>query len=108
VFRGLVLLAGLTGCAALAQSALDLPGIYIDSNAFPLSKANEAALTAALGVSGVDGLVLVLGWDGIEPGMGRYDWNHPPSASNIFLYNQAFGHTGRALCSKNRKKRSVS
>ena len=39
----------------------DLRGIYVDSNAFPIPKTNEAALSQALDVPGVDGLVLVIG-----------------------------------------------
>lgn len=78
-----VLLAGLTAAvsplaaqeAPNGTSATDLRGIYVDSNAFPISKANETALTASLTVPGVDGLVLVLGWDGIEPSPGQYDWS---------------------------------
>ena len=55
-------------------SSADLRGIYVDSNAFPIGAANSTALGAALHVPGVDGLVLVLGWDGIEPAMGQYQW----------------------------------
>lgn len=40
----------------------DLRGIYVDRNAFPPSAENNAALSEALNVPGVDVLVLVLGW----------------------------------------------
>ena len=60
--------------ASPTTSPGDLRGIYVDSNAFPISTTDETALTASLGVSGVDGLVLVLGWDGIEHAKGQYDW----------------------------------
>jgi hypothetical protein len=50
-------------------------GLYVDSTAFPIATANAATLAASLNVPGVDGLVLVLGWDGIEPNMGQYQWN---------------------------------
>jgi hypothetical protein len=56
-------------------AASDLRGLYVDSNAFPISKANAAALTASLSVTGVDGVVLVFGWDGIEPAMGQFQWD---------------------------------
>jgi hypothetical protein len=68
ILAGLFLLAG-------AAAAADLRGIYVDSNAFPISQANAAALTQSFSVPGVDGLVLVLGWDGLEPAMGQYDWS---------------------------------
>lgn len=62
--------------AAHAQSpSNDLRGIYVDSNAFPISQQNAAALTASLTVHGVDGLVLVLAWDKIEPALGQYQWD---------------------------------
>lgn len=69
-----VILAGLFLVAGAAAAA-DLRGIYVDSNAFPISQANAAALTQSFSVPGVDGLVLVLGWDGLEPAMGQYDWS---------------------------------
>ena len=64
-------------CAAVrAQSPpADLRGIYVDSNAFPISQQNAAALTESLTVHGVDGLVLVLAWDQIEPALGQFQWN---------------------------------
>ncbi len=57
------------------QSAVvDLRGLYVVTNVLPVSKANSDALAAAYNVPGVNGTVLVLGWDGIEPAMGQYDW----------------------------------
>ena len=52
----------------------DLRGIYIDSNALPISKTNSANLAASFGVPGVDGLVLVLGWTNLETNMGEFNW----------------------------------
>ncbi len=63
-----------TGVVSPPGSPADLRGIYVDSNALPVSAANTTALNAALTVPGVDGLVLVLGWDGLEPAMGQYQW----------------------------------
>lgn len=60
---------------ASAAHAADLRGIYVDSNAFPLSKPNSDALTQSLNVLGVDGLVLVLGWDAVEPAKGQFDFS---------------------------------
>ena len=66
----------LVSATAAAQSpSPDIRGIYVDSNAFPISKAATTALTASLTVPGVDGLVLVVGWSGIEPSMGQYQWD---------------------------------
>lgn len=53
----------------------DLRWIYVDSNAFPLGKTNAANLAASLGVPGVDGLVLVLGWMNLETSLGQYNWS---------------------------------
>jgi hypothetical protein len=50
-------------------------GIYVDSNPLPLPAAKSATLAASLTVNGVDGLVLVLGWDQVEPAMGRFEWS---------------------------------
>jgi hypothetical protein len=50
-------------------------GIYVDSTELPLSPANAATLAASLTVRGVDGLVLVLGWDQLEPAMGQFAWS---------------------------------
>lgn len=60
------------------QSA-DLRGIYTTiSNPFPLTTVQqhdlEPALTDSLAHSGVDGLLLVLRWDGLEPTVGHYIW----------------------------------
>ncbi len=57
-----------------AQSPTDIRGIYVDSNALPISKQDSTALVASLSVPGVDGLVLVLGWKNIEPAKGSFDW----------------------------------
>jgi hypothetical protein len=35
---------------------------------------NATALAASLNGPGVDGLVLVIGWDALEPAMGQYQW----------------------------------
>jgi hypothetical protein len=53
----------------------DLRGIYVDSNALPVSSNNAAALAASLSVPGVDGLVLVLGWKSLETNFNAYDWS---------------------------------
>ena len=60
---------------AAPSTPADLRGIYVSSDALPQPKDKEAALAASLQVSGVDGLLLVLGWDAIEPGMGQYQWD---------------------------------
>lgn len=57
------------------QSSPDLRGIYVDSNAFPISQTNATALLQSLNASGVDGVTLVFGWSGIEPSMGQFDWS---------------------------------
>ncbi len=64
-----------TAVAVSPEKPVDLRGIYVDSNAFPIPSTNITALNEALNVPGVDGLVLVLGWDGIEPSMGQFQWD---------------------------------
>jgi hypothetical protein len=52
-----------------------LRGIYVDSNEISqITNRNATALAASLNVPGVDGFVLVIGWDAIEPAMGQYQW----------------------------------
>ena len=60
----------------LANSPRDLRGIYVYTNDISqLTTASAAQLTTALGVSGVDGVNLVFGWDAIEPRPGMYQWD---------------------------------
>jgi len=54
----------------------DLRGIYVDSNALPINKANAAALAASLNVPGVDGLVLVLSWQNVETNLNAFNWTN--------------------------------
>ncbi|HEY6843804.1 MAG TPA: beta-galactosidase, partial [Thermoanaerobaculia bacterium] len=61
--------------AAAAQAA-DIRGIYVySSDVSHISKNYAAGVTSSLSVSGVDGIVLVIGWDAIEPAMGQYDFS---------------------------------
>ena len=62
--------------AARAQTnQSDLRGIYVYSNdVAQLSTNGAAALASSIKVTGVDGLVLAIGWNTIEPEMGQYDW----------------------------------
>jgi hypothetical protein len=64
-------------CAAAQESPRatgDFRGIYVDSTAFPLASGGDQTLTTAIRQPGVDGLVLVLGWRDVEPGMGCFEW----------------------------------
>ena len=61
--------------AVHAQSTTDLRGIYVSGTDFPVSKEVATSLAAALKVPGVDGLLLGIAWDSLEPGMGEYDWS---------------------------------
>jgi hypothetical protein len=61
--------------ASAPSPPADLRGIYVASNEISRTTSrNAAALAASLNVPGVDGLVLVIGWDAIEPAMGQYQW----------------------------------
>jgi hypothetical protein len=60
---------------AAVLSAQDIRGIYVFSNdVAQLSKPTTAAVTSALKLPGVDGLVLDIGWDSLEPSMGQYEF----------------------------------
>ena len=63
-----------TPAPAHSVASSDLRGIYVASYSFPLTKNNDAALTSALEVPGLDGLYMVMGWDALEPSIGQYDW----------------------------------
>src|SRR5437868_11454932 len=69
----LTLPALLLASVAWAQNTQpDLRGIYVGGN--NIINENPKSLTAALKVPGVDGLLLNIGWDDIEPVMGQYLW----------------------------------
>jgi len=55
--------------------AADIRGIYVVGGVeSPLANDKAAALAASLDLPGVDGLVLVVGWDDVEPTRGHYAW----------------------------------
>jgi hypothetical protein len=69
----LILLVGPT--AAAQSSPADLRGIYVySSDVAQISSGYAKMLAESLSVPGVDGLVLVIGWDAVEPAMGQYQW----------------------------------
>ncbi|HEV2721541.1 MAG TPA: beta-galactosidase, partial [Thermoanaerobaculia bacterium] len=60
---------------AAASHAADLRGVYVYTNDLGrLSKPTASAVTASLGILGMDGVVLVIGWSEIEPSMGQFQW----------------------------------
>ena len=65
--------ASRTGAAA-QPATVDLRGLYVVTKVPPASNALGAAASAAFNVPGVNGALLVMGWDVIEPAMGQYDW----------------------------------
>jgi hypothetical protein len=67
--------AGQHAAAAVQSAQPDLRGIYVYTNdVSQISNATADAVTASLSVPGVDGIVLVIGWNSIEPAMGQYQW----------------------------------
>lgn len=67
-------LFALAPAAIFAQTA-DLRGIYLYTNdVSQITPATTTQITAALSISGIDGLALVIGWDALEPSMGQYQW----------------------------------
>ncbi len=61
--------------AVHAQTSTDLRGIYVSGTDFPITKQQSTALAASLSVPGVDGLLLGLAWDSLEPALDQYDWS---------------------------------
>lgn len=60
---------------AASANAADIRGIYVySSDVSQISKNYAAGVTSSLAVKGVDGIVLVIGWDAIEPSMGQFDF----------------------------------
>ena len=60
--------------SSMASQTPDVRGIYVGSYSIPAKKLDSAAVLAALNVPGVDGMVLVIGWKVLEPGMRAFDW----------------------------------
>lgn len=62
--------------ASASQTApSDIRGIYVySSNIGQISTAYSQSVTKSLSVPGVDGLVLVAGWDALEPAMNQFQW----------------------------------
>ena len=55
--------------------SVDLRGVYVYSNDVSrISKPTANALTASLGVPGMDGIVVVIAWSAIEPSLGQFQW----------------------------------
>jgi hypothetical protein len=52
----------------------DVRGIYVSSYGLPTRKADSVAVIDALNVPGVDGMLLVISWKVLEPGMGKFNW----------------------------------
>ncbi len=50
----------------------DLRGIFVGGNS--IINENPKSLNAALNVPGVDGFLLNIGWNDIEPSLGQYQW----------------------------------
>ncbi len=68
----LVLLAAYSFAAA---QSTDIRGIYLYTNdVSQITAGTTNALTTSLGITGVDGIAIVIGWDAIEPSMGQFQW----------------------------------
>ena len=63
----------LLASVAWTQTQPDLRGIYVGGN--NIESEAPKSLAAALLVPGVDGLLLNIGWDQIEPVMGQFQWD---------------------------------
>ncbi len=68
---------GLLACFMLTarSRAADLRGVYVySSDVAAISKGYAAMVTSSLNVAGLDGIVLVIGWNALEPSIGQYQW----------------------------------
>lgn len=75
--RALLFLASVVATAAVAidQPGADFRGIYIYTNdVSQVTNATSNQLAKAIAQPGVDGVAIVLGWNALEPSMGKYDW----------------------------------
>lgn len=60
---------------AFGARAADVRGVYVYTNDLSkISKPTANAITASLSIPGMDGVVLVIGWNAIEPSMGQFQW----------------------------------
>jgi hypothetical protein len=65
----------LVSSIALCAQAADLRGVYVYTNDLSrISKPTANAITSSLGIPGMDGVALVIGWSAIEPAMGQFQW----------------------------------
>lgn len=65
----------LVSLVALSTQAADLRGVYVYTNDLSkISKPVANAITSSLGIPGMDGVALVIGWSAIEPSMGQFQW----------------------------------
>ena len=65
----------LVSLIALGAQAADLRGVYVYTNDLSkISKPTANAVTSSLGIPGMDGVALVIGWSAIEPSMGQFQW----------------------------------
>ena len=61
------------GSLPMLTQSPDVRGIYVGSYSVPPKKSDSTAVIDALTVPGVDGMVLVIQWKIIEPGMDTFD-----------------------------------
>ncbi len=81
--RAVLLALSLGGAVAAAPAAFaastataDLRGVYVFTNdVSQISHSTATALQTSLGLPGMDGIVVVIGWNAIEPSMGQFDWS---------------------------------
>ncbi len=70
--RSFIALALFASATAFAQ---DFRGIYVfTNNVGTLSKPVVAAVQSAIALDGVDGVVIDIGWNSVEPSKGQYDF----------------------------------
>jgi uncharacterized protein (TIGR03437 family) len=76
MFRTSALLMLAAACTAFAQPIpYDIRGLYVSTYGLPDNKSQTAAVTSALSTAGIDGLLVVIGWDVLESTMGQYDFS---------------------------------
>ena len=71
---------------AWSQTQPDLRGIYVGGN--NINSEAPKSLAAALTIPGVDGLLLNIGWDDIEPANGPVPVGHAGSVDGQSYYGR--------------------
>lgn len=73
--RSAALVAAIAFFLSPVLRAQDIRGVYVfTNNVAALSKPVATSVASAIALKGMDGVVLDIGWNAVEPSKGQYDW----------------------------------